>query len=316
MRMPGLHLFLLLIISFSVFGQIQNRSFEYAGPTEPNSLPFVPPLDWDLVNYAGIHSVFYPSINYNQPVKWWIPSPVDGEKFLVLSTGDMGLGSDSRIAFSQAYQDLFLPAGTTITGSFFFGTCDYRPFTDTGTIVLNPIVDPNNPPPYTLSDISIVFCSVDSVGDYGSTETWKDFSYTITPEQEGWYHLTMSVNDGGADTIYESYLAIDNLLICGPGVLLGDLNKDCTVNLDDLSLFSREWLCVCDTHPWDPNVPMDPNTILSVPDFSGIFASNNPDPNTPTDPNSLCIYADFNRNYVVEPNDLIPLTENWLKTDY
>ncbi|HML76602.1 MAG TPA: hypothetical protein PKB02_19075, partial [Anaerohalosphaeraceae bacterium] len=83
MRPLGLQLFILLIISFSVFGQIQNRSFELAVPSEPNTLPFVPPLHWDFVNYAGLHSVFHPSINYNQSVKWWIPNPVDGEKFLV-----------------------------------------------------------------------------------------------------------------------------------------------------------------------------------------------------------------------------------------
>jgi len=322
MRPLGLQLFILLIISFSVFGQVQNRSFELAVPSEPNTLPFTPPLHWEFINYAGVHSVFYPSINYNQTsVKWWIPNPVDGEKFLVLSTGDMGPGSDGRIALSQAYQDIFLPAGTTITGSFFFGTCDYRPFTDTGTIELLPIVDPNNPPLYPLQNIPIASCSVEIVGDYGSTGTWKDFSYTISPEEEGLYTLLLTVKDGGSDTIYESYLAVDNLLICGPGVLVGDLNKDCTVNLDDLSLFSREWLCICDTHPWDPKDPNDPNTIISVqdflpPDFSVIYASNNSDPNILPDPNSLCIYADFNRNYVVEPNDFIPLTDNWLKTDF
>ena len=97
MRPLGLQLFILLIISFSVFGQIQNRSFELAVPSEPNTLPFTSPLHWEFINYAGIHSVFHPSINYNQTsVKWWIPNPVDGEKFLVLSTGDMGPGTDRK----------------------------------------------------------------------------------------------------------------------------------------------------------------------------------------------------------------------------
>jgi len=331
MRPLGLQLFILLIISFSVFGQIQNRSFELAVPIEPNTLPFTPPLHWEFINYAGIHSVFHPSINYNQTaVKWWIPNPVEGEKFLVLSTGDMGPESDGRIASSRAYQDVFLPAGTNVTGSFFFGTCDYRPFTDNASIELIPIFDPNNPPPYLPQTISLASCSVDIVGDYGSTGTWKSFSYSIEPEEEGLYSLVMEIRDGGADTIYESYLAIDNLMICGPGVLVGDLNKDCLINLDDLSLFSREWLCICDTHPWDPNDPSDPNdpndpnTIVPDPNslpfyFVGSYPSNpsnSSDPNNPSDPNSLCIYADFNRNYMVEPNDLVPLMGNWLKTDF
>ncbi|MEN6306856.1 MAG: hypothetical protein ABFD91_03795, partial [Anaerohalosphaeraceae bacterium] len=150
------------------------------------------------------------------------------------------------------------------------------------------------------------------------------FEYSISPDEEGLYDLVLMVKDGGADTIYESYLAVDDLLICGPGVLVGDLNKDCFIDLDDLSLFSREWLCLCDYHPWDPNDPNDPNTLSDPNTLPGyllteVYLSNDPnipDPNTPVDPNSLCIYADFNRNYVVEPNDLDMFMKNWLKSNY
>jgi hypothetical protein len=305
MRPAGSLLFLLWIFSVSVFGQILNRSFELAAPVEPNGPPvyFTSPLYWNCENYAEIRSgSFDPN---NDKTNWTIPGPYEGDYYLLLSTGGFGPYEDIDIARSTVCQRIYLPARTLIQGVYFFGTCDWKPFSDTGAIELIPHNDPNDPnAPYLWNSIPLVQCSVDKVGNYGSTEDWQAFSYLISPEEEGYYDLTLSVQDGKDNTV-ESYLAVDDLRICGPGVLLGDLCPDCRVDLQDLSLFSKEWLEICPTI--DPNVPPDPNDP-NIPSDPNVPV----DPNNIIDPNCLCIYADFTRDKKVDVNDLDLFQKNWL----
>jgi len=278
--------------------QILNRSFELAA--EPNTpYYFTLPLDWGYENYAGIRNGPFDANNIN--AHWFIPGPYEGDYYLLLSTAGFGPYQDGDISRSSVSQRLYLPAGTLIQGVYFFGTCDWRPYRDTGRIKLQPHNDPNDPNiPYLWHPILLAQCSVDDVGSYGSTGQWLKFSRIISPDEEGYYDLTLSIEDG-IDRIVESYFAVDDLRICGPGVLPGDLCPDCIVDLRDLSLFSREWLEIC---PIDPNIPIDPN-----------------DPNVPIDPNDisiidpncLCIYADFTKDNKVDANDLDLFKDDWLQ---
>jgi hypothetical protein len=309
-------LFFLLLLSLSVLGRMQilNRSFELAA--EPSTPYFIPPLWWEYENYAGIHTGPFEPNNLNSNLRKWneIPSRGDGNFYLILSTGDLGLGSDRLIKKSHVSQRLYLPAKTLIEGAYFFGTCDYRPYYDFGAIELRPApCDPNNPndpnnpcdpnaPNYygNLTPIQLARCSVSEVGDFGSTGHWISFSRIISPDEEGSYNLTLSVEDG-SDQIIESYFAVDDLRICGPGVLPGDLCPDCIVDLQDFSLFSKEWLEIC---PIDPNIPKDPNDPNVPIDPSDI---------TIIDPNCLCIYADFSKDGKVDVNDLDIFKDDWLQ---
>jgi hypothetical protein len=297
MKLPGLLLFFLFILSISVFGQLYNRSFELAA--EPNTPYFIPPLYWNYENYAGIQNGIFDPNNPDPRVTWTIPPAHDGNYYLLLSTGGFGPYSDSDISFSSASQQVYLPAGTLIRGVYFFGTCDWQPYDDFGVIELKPVpCNPNNPnnpcdpnaPNYSgnLTTIQLAYCSVKNVGDYGSTEQWIPFSRTILPQEKGVYDLILHVEDV-ADVFYESYFAVDDLAVCGPQTPLGDLTCDCTVDLQDLSLFSRQWLKPCYS---EPNI-MDPNNI--------------PDPN--------CLCADFSKDYKVDANDLDLFRQNWLLTD-
>ena len=202
---------------------------------------------------------------------------------------------------------------------YFFGTSDYRPYYDYGAIELVPVIpyvdpnDPNNPcdpndpnDPNCLPDLEVIelaHCSVSDVGDFGSTGDWVPFSHTILPQQEGLYNLVIFVKDG-TDSVYESFFAVDNLSICGPQLLLGDVTQDCYTNMADLAFFSMKWLQTCYT---EPGIPPDPNYI--------------PDPNDPNyiDPNSLydpnCLCADITKDNVVDVNDLQYLQENWMLSD-
>jgi hypothetical protein len=314
MKLSGLLLYLLFILSFSISGQILNRSFEQTEPNEPNG----PPLYWNHENYTSVQSEFFPITEriLQNPLKWGITGPYDGSSFLVMSTGPYEGKSDAAVSEAKVWQRIFLPAWTLIQGAYFFGTSDYRPYYDYGAVQLFPFVDPNNPcdpnDPNNLdgcpqlSMIELTRCSVNDVGDFGSTDGWVPFSYTISPKQEGVYDMVLTVKDG-TDAVYESFFAIDDLSMCGPLSPLGDINKDCNVNMDDLASFSREWLQVCSIDPNSIPDPNDPNYI-SDPNAIGYI-----DPNNLSDPNCIC--ADFNRNNIVDANDLYPIYDNWLIND-
>jgi hypothetical protein len=319
MKRSGLLLYLLLLLSFSISGQILNRSFEFSVPADPNGpgVYFNSPIDWSHKNYTGVHSQFFPVTERGEILDWSITEPAEGDYFLVMTTGNMGPGSDGTITEAKVWQRIFLPAWTLVRGVYYFGTGDYRPYNDYGAIRLIPFNDPNSPcdpndpndpntcpPPRSV--IELAHCSVSDVNDFGSTERWIPFSYTISPQQEGSYDLVMFVTDG-TDFVYESYFAVDDLSICGPLTPLGDLTRDCRVNMEDVAVFSNEWMEVCSI---DPNFIPDPND----PDYiSDPKDPNYIDPNNLNDPNCVC--ADFSRDNKVDVNDLYPLQDNWLIND-
>jgi hypothetical protein len=163
-----------LLLSISVLGQMQilNRSFEDAAPIDPDNpfYYFTPPLDWDYENYAALHSGPFDPNTTN--THWVIPGPYEGNYYLLLSTGGFGPYpyQDGDISKAFVRQRLYLPAKTSIQGAYFFGTTDWKPYSDTGTIELIPHNDPNDPNvPFLWHSILLAQCSVDDVGSYGST---------------------------------------------------------------------------------------------------------------------------------------------------
>jgi hypothetical protein len=266
----------LILIQAAVLGSIQNGGFEFADPNQPNP-HCIFPRDWTVENYASLHTHFVPSPEWGQVVNWKIHGPVEGTRFCLLSTGDLyGPGSDTQITQSSMSQKISFANGDILMGSYFFGTCDYRPYDDTATILLSP-VDPND----GLRNILIESISVEDVGNYGATIGWMPFSFTFTPETAGCYKLYFEVKDV-TDNKYKSYLAIDNLRICNGIPLYGDINQDCGVDLQDVAYFSNLWLADCN----------DPNTY---------------------DPNYICRNADFDGNMIIDPNDLVLMSEHWLE---
>lgn len=286
------------MVGWFAIGGINNGNFELSQQPEPNWLALpVYPAFWECSNYASLQEgVFDPPYDPNdggQDVSWVIPGPSQGQRYVVLSTGDMGPGSDARIKTASARQHVYLGPDAKISGSYFFGTMDWRPYEDTGSIRLIP--EPNTP----NIEILLAQCSVSVVGSYSSTGHWIPFSRTIKEQEAGFYDIVLQVSDGGSDTIIKSYFAVDGLWLCDFGQVPGDINVDCSVNLLDLSIFASQWMRPCPA--LDPNLPPDPN----------LFS----DPNLPSDPNCFCLKSDFNHNYIVDPNDLTVIEDNWLRKE-
>ncbi len=297
-----------------LWGTVLNESFEIPDPNDNEW--FIPPLHWTRLTdnqyedcYAGIHSEFVPRPQYDRNrdlVHWNIPGPVDGSRFVVLSTGDLGLNSDSIIDHAAISQVITFEPGQRLTGYFFFGTCDFLHYNDYGTISLFP-VDPNSGLP---EEIVLAYKDVMAVGDYGSMEDWEAFSYDFTASTAGTYELTCAVYDIH-DTIYKSYLAVDGLRLCSPLWDKGDINMDCSIDLTDLFILSSAWLSECP----DPNaMDGDPNTVPVRPVPPGYVII--PDPNYMSDPNCPCEISDLDGNYWVDHEDLRILTDNWLENGY
>lgn len=265
-----------VLIQAAVLGSIQNGGFEEAEPNQPSPY-FIVPLNWEVENYAGLHSSFVPSPEWGQIIHWQIECPSEGNRFCLLSTGDVrGPGSDNDITRSSMSQSAYFAAGDILMGSYFFGTCDYVPYNDTAAIVLTP-VDPNS----GLRSLLLETISVSDVGDYSSTDGWVPFAFTFNTKTAGEYVLTCEVTDI-SDRKYKSYFAIDNLRVCYGSPLYGDINQDCGVDLLDFAEFSNVWLSDC----------TDPNTY---------------------DPNYICENADFDCSTIIDPNDLILMSEHWLE---
>jgi hypothetical protein len=270
-------IFACIILQAVVFASIKNGRFEIADPNGATPY-FTPPLHWTTENFAGLKSNFIPKPEYGQAVTWTIDYPFQGDFFCLLSTGDiLGPGSDSMVTRSSIQQQIGAESGDTLMGFYYFGTCDYMPYNDTANIKLTP-VDPND----GLRDILLATISVADVGNYNSTEQWLSFTYTFTSQTQGQYILSCEVIDI-RDTKYKSYLAVDNFRICYDIPLYGDINFDCGVDLKDLNIFSHLWLSDCN----------DPNTY---------------------DPNFVCSTADFNCNSIIDPNDLILMSNHWLES--
>lgn len=245
---------IIVFVSLPSVGGILNGSFECS---EPNvSEWFEPPCQWVHENYAGAHSVFIPTPELENgrrdEVNWSVPATVEGNNFCVLSTGDMGDGSDSLITSSSIKQRIVLNPGDYLKGSYFFGTCDWSPFLDAATITLTSAKRETDP-----NFIELVQVSVQDVGDCSSMDDWAPIFYAYTGLQASEYDLVCEVHDV-RDTIFKSYLVIDNLHICRVAENEGDLNRDCEVNIEDFALFSMAWLATCsDPNTYDPNAPCD-----------------------------------------------------------
>lgn len=289
-------------------GVLHNGLFECG---EPNLVTqsFTPPIYWERIPlpdtladcYAGLHPDFVPP---EPRIEWVIPGPYQGDTFVVLSTGGYDAVPDGAVTSSKISEEVFLYAGDTIIGAYFFGTTDYRPFNDYASIFLELAVDPNDYPDsveHVL--ISGAQCDVETIESFRSTfelspETggWITFSHTVEPNQVGPYFLRCEVTDF-KDTIYNSYFAIDGLRICRGGQPIADLDWDCDVDLLDYSIISEAWLTFCpDIDINDPNFPGDPNDY----------------PPPVTDPNIPCQLADIDNNWFVDPNDLSIMSDQWL----
>lgn len=242
-------------------GQLLNGGFEIPDEERPNEYydpPLYPPLHWDFydtaynLNYVALHSEFIPQPEQGQVVRWFIPAPVEGEHFVLLSTGDSkGFRSESATEYSSIEQFITVNPGDVLSGYYFFGTCDYVPFNDTGLIKLLP-ADPNS----GRDEIQLVKVSVSDpeLGNYQATEGWQFFQYRFDENTNGEYLLYCEVRDI-RDRIYKSYLALDGFRLCRNVPMYGDYNYDCVIDYHDVNILSRVWLADCN----DPNVIADPN---------------------------------------------------------
>jgi hypothetical protein len=238
---------------------------------------FYPPEGWKRINYAAVLEQFVPDPNESDYGQWKIDTqqglePVEGQSFVLLTTGD--INEVSELGFLR--QDIYVYAGQTMSGYYFFGTLDWEEYPDWATIVMDPI-DPESP----LRSITLAYVSVTTVGSFSSTEGWQYFEHTFTADEEGGYHLIIRVDDY-YDELYTSYFAVDGLTMCGTG-LDGDINHDCLVNLRDFSWLATDWLKNCN------------------------------DPNYSSDPNSNCYKGtDLNGDGPVDLNDLEIMSDNWI----
>jgi hypothetical protein len=165
-------------------GVLHNGLFECG---EPNLVTqsFTPPIYWERIPlpdtladcYAGLHPDFVPP---EPRIEWVIPGPYQGDTFVVLSTGGYDAVPDGAVTSSKISEEVFLYAGDTIIGAYFFGTTDYRPFNDYASIFLELAVDPNDYPDsveHVL--ISGAQCDVETIESFRST-------FELSPETGGW----------------------------------------------------------------------------------------------------------------------------------
>lgn len=254
------------------------------------------PAGWQYENYTDVVGHFIPHPDNGGFTNWRIDTtvglfPFEGEHFLVLSTGDM----PDRVTLAKAWQSITIEAGDKLTGAYFFGTCDYiwdyPLYNDWAEIKLVP-ADSN------VQEVSLVLVDVNRVGSFGagnngSMSGWKRFEYTFDVNQAGTYYLTMSVSDYVGDTAYDTYFAVDGLVLCHDPPTVGDFSCDCTVNFQDFALLAADWLCDCN----DPNIHNDPHT----------------DPALYNDPNTNCLLGtDLTGNGPVDTNDLHIFSQYWL----
>lgn len=280
--------FVLIIHVFCSVSQCQllNDSFEIPDPNRATAW-FMPPRHWEWsntpnnLNYVGQHKRYVPQPEEGQAVAWSIPEPVEGTYFVLLSTGDAeGLRSSFKTEYSSIEQPISVCPGDMLSGYYFFGTCDYMPYNDTGTVKLTPI-DPND----GLRPIVLVSESVASLGNYQSTDGWQYFRIQFNADSCGDYILHCEVRDY-MDRVFKSYLALDNFRICRGIPSRADLNLDCLTDYHDFDILSQGWLADCS----DPNVLSDPNIPCHI-----LI----PDPNIP--------------DKVIQIDSLLPLSEHWLE---
>ncbi len=252
-------------------------------------LEFNMPTGW---NTDGHYTAIVDHLTPRGP-KWKLKKdllPFDGNHFLLLSTGmERKLPTDPNQA--NVWQTITVNAGDKITGVYFFGTVDYNVYKDWATIQLIPM-EPN------LSYLQLVYVDVVKVGSWhqyetGSISGWKRFEHTFTFGEAGTYTLVIRVCDY-KDNLYDSFFAVDSLVLCHNPAQAGDFSCDCTVNFKDFAYFAHDWRCNCK----DPNVHNDHQS----------------DPNYYNDPNSYCLLGtDLNNDGPVDINDLQIMSEHWLE---
>ena len=254
--------------------EVNNGRFELYEFNEVNV-----PTGWQCENYADVVGNFIPHPDQGGFTNWRIDTttglfPFEGEHFLVLSTGDM----PEQVTYAKVWQSITIDACDKLTGVYFFGTCDYKPFDDFAYIKLIP-----PPGDLNLSEINVVQISVLDLGDFSSMSGWKRFEYTFDINQAGTYNLTIFVGDY-EDEYWDSYFIVDGIVLCHDPPAAGDLSCDCTVNFQDFAFLAADWLRNC-------NNPSDYN-----------------------DPNSHCLLGtDLTGDGPVDINDLQVMSEYWLE---
>lgn len=250
----------------SVFGDFINPSFELY---DPNGGPGFPTAsDWVHVNYAADVNNLMPELDgsgyggfHNWPeepidLKHNGLDPIDGERLLMLSTGN--IGHYDSIDYAKAWQHVSTQEGDRIRGYYFFGTCDYLgEFDDFATITL---VDTSATNP---NDIELMSIRVTDVGSNSSMYGWELFEYVFNSETAGEYDLTFYVEDE-RDQKVNSYLGIDDLQHCPAPISYGDFNYDCKCDNADFAIISDNWLIDCSGPPetWGGGDPNDCNAWL------------------------------------------------------
>ncbi|MFI4912525.1 MAG: hypothetical protein ACIAQZ_12740 [Sedimentisphaeraceae bacterium JB056] len=269
---------MLAFFSFPALSEIVNGDFELSEPNDLGSIP----TGWITENYAMVHDTFTPVFERGQSVTWSFPdstvTPAEGESFLVISTGDIGV--DTASTYGLAKQLCTFEEGQTLHGKYFFGTGDYLGWNDYAEIWLAPY-DPN-----VSRGITIQSVDVSIVGDYQSTDGWQTFSHTFTAQDAGDYYIIFGVYDK-QDAIYKSYLMIDDVK-CSTLPPGGDFNADGDVNYEDITTFNEVLYQDC----------TDPNAICTYTDISGNEVS-----------------YDYNQDGLLTPEDVVPVTQNWLWND-
>ena len=256
---------------------------------DANVSDFNTPTGWLCENYTAVagHFVPYPltrSEGQDVELHWRLDPciglfPYEGNYFLVLSTGN--ILSNPGVRYAQVKQTITVAAGDTLIGAYFFGTYEapVTVYNDYGEIRLVPIGNPS------LHELVPVHITVQDVGVLSSMKGWKRFEYAFDANKAGTYDLTIRVQDWG-DAQYNSYFAVDGLVLCENASGGGDINLDCTTNFYDFAPFAAGWLCNCN----DPNNYNDP------------------------DPNSSCrLDIDLAGGGLIDTNDLQIMAEHWLE---
>ena len=275
----------LMVVSLCA-AEIYNGDFEIIDPNAPmdtnvpaGSDPFVTPLGWEYENRAAVMDIFIPSAS--RDVSAWLInpetglSPFLGSYFLIVSNGEYS-PDPGREVKTYARQKIVVYPGQTIKGAYFFGTSDYYKWSDAAQIAMYPNdVD--------MNDIYIVEIDVDDVGDHSCTDGWQRFSYVFGPNEGGVYDLEISVWDV-EDSQLDTYFAVDNLIICEEDPGQGDINMDCVIDMRDFAMVAADWMYDCSSDVY------------------------------PGDANHFCfVGSDIDQSGLVDVNELIIITENWLE---
>jgi len=282
----GIVLILGILLVNQAVGDPNNGSFELYDYNETNSRN--DPNGWHTENYVTVTQLFIPTPSEGSTSNWSINTakglaPFKGDSLLVLSSGD------SSYNYSKAWQSVTINEGDKLTGVYFFGGCDYSPYTDWAMIKLVSQADPN-------VEIEIVYTDIDLLGDYGSFGGWQKFDYTFGSNEVGDYNLVLCVSDVG-DYRLESYMAVDGLILCrnqqnNPPPGKADFNCDCTVNFEDFTILANDWMYDC-------------NNPIMYYDGSGRQQY--------YDPNCNCLLGtDIDGDGPVDINDLQIMSGNWL----